>query len=87
MTAAAKDIHTALWKTCFYKQIDEYRRSLKKTKGIIDQKSNPEQHEKASVHLMHLIAAFSKFLSDSIAWYQEFLLQVMLSLFHNWFMI
>jgi hypothetical protein len=72
-----------LWKQCFYRQIEEYRRSIRKTVQLLEQTepnpanaANMSTIEKAKAHLARLTAVFSKFLSDASTFYQELMLQV-----------
>ena len=81
-----KDVDGMVWKQCFYRQIEEYRKSIRKTTQIIDQESrevdtttpavvNPIS-EKARLHLAKLHTAFAKLLSDATSFYQDCMLKV-----------
>lgn len=65
-----KDIDGLLWKQCYYKQIEEYRRGIKKTSGLVDQEKTRALAEQ---HLLKLTAAFLKFLNDAVSNYQDLL--------------
>ena len=71
-----KDIDGLLWKQCYYKQIEEYRRGIKKTTGLVD---NEKSKSMAEQHLLRLTSAFIKFLIDSMANYQDLLQRVRLA--------
>lgn len=78
-----KDIEEKLWKLCFYIKIEEYRKSIRKTLTLRDEKesiaSNPAAASlalKARTHLAKLVAAFTKFLSDGSSFYQDLMLKV-----------
>lgn len=78
-----KDIDGLLWKQCYYKQIEEFRRSIKKTTTIIEENTSPSFVEKAQAHLLKLTGAFLKFLTDALSAYQEFMLQVYNGVYRN----
>ena len=82
-----RDITGLLWKTCFYKQIGEFRGSLRKHANQLDALSQQvreqpsieeirirEQQER--IYVSRLTQAFLKFLSDSIAFYQKMIAEV-----------
>jgi Telomerase activating protein Est1 len=75
-----KDVDSALWKQCFYRQIEEYRKSIRKTVQIIESSDNATSTnpmiEKAKSHLAKLNSAFSHFLSGSMTFFQETMLKV-----------
>ena len=82
-SSLSKDVDTLLWKSCFYKQIDEYRKSIKRTIDIIDNDDGNNIDttssvllDKAKLHLLKLTAVFNNFLADSIAFYQDLMLQL-----------
>ena len=70
-----KDIDSMLWKTCYYRQIEEFRASIKKTTSIIENANDIILTEKATAHLSKLTVALMKFLADAISSYQDLLLQ------------
>lgn len=79
--ASPKDIDAMLWKQCFYKQIEEFRRSIRKTMQVIEgdgRELNFIVSDKAKQHLGRLTSAFSRFLLDSSVFYQDILKQVYL---------
>jgi hypothetical protein len=73
-----KDVDGGLWRQCFYQQIVEYRKSIRKTVQVIEKigRQSQSSYEKANAHLAQLNSAFRKFLIDSTDFYQQFLLQV-----------
>jgi hypothetical protein len=75
-SAIKKDIDGLMWKQCFYKQIEEYRRSIKKTSLLIAEGGQSPMTEKARQHLIKLTTFFFKFLTDSLAIYQDMLAKV-----------
>ena len=76
--SSSKDVDGMLWRYCFYTQIVQYRRSIRKTLDVIDKIGRQSQAhlDKANAHLLHLNNAFKKFLVDSTMFYQELLQQV-----------
>jgi hypothetical protein len=73
-SSSSKDIDGLLWKSSFYKQIQEYRKSISKTLLIIEEKNN--FLEKAKLHLIKLNSVFIKYLSDAVVFYQDLMLQL-----------
>ena len=77
-SSLGKDIHGMLWKQGFYKQIEDFRKSIQKTIQIIE--GNPDttviMQEKGKIHLLRLSSALYKFLSDSLQFYQDFYSQL-----------
>lgn len=73
-----KDVHGLLWKQGFYKQIEEFRRSIQKTMQIVEggADSGIIMQEKAKIHLLRLSSAMHKFLTDSATFYQDFMIQL-----------
>ena len=88
--APQMDVHGAQWKYCFYHQIEDYRKSVRKCLSIInksdnekdmekqrDKPGNPKSTlEKAKHHLSRLVTSYAKFLSDGIVYYSELLFKV-----------
>eukprot|EP01032_Pedospumella_encystans_P027471 gene27471-31049_t len=77
-----RDVTGLLWKTCFYKQIVEFRGSLRRHANQLDvlgrqvreQPSVEEfrvQEQQERIYIARLTQAFLSFLSDSIAFYQK----------------
>eukprot|EP01038_Epipyxis_sp_PR26KG_P008246 gene8246-11160_t len=77
-----KDIDGSLWKFCFYKQIEEFRRSIRNYAGQIENsKQFPNNSatslpiDKLKAYLGKLTASFIQFLADSIIFYQTLMLE------------
>lgn len=81
------DVTGLLWKTCFYKQIVEFRGSLRRHANQLDilgqqvreQPSVEEfriQEQQERIYIARLTQAFLSFLSDSIAFYQKMVAEV-----------
>jgi hypothetical protein len=70
-----KDVDTMLWKQCFYKPIEEYRRNIKRVLQIASlvatDSSQKQAVEKAKLHLARLSTALSNFIIESQDFYQE----------------
>lgn len=82
-----RDVTGLLWKTCFYKQIVEFRGSLRKHANQLDalgqqvreQPSVEEfriREQQERIYIARLTQAFLSFLSDSIAFYQKMIAEV-----------
>ena len=72
------DIHGKLWKHCFYNQIEEYRKGIKKTTAAITAQDalSLQLQERARHHLIKLSSAFQTFLSEASLFYNDFLTQL-----------
>ena len=72
-----KDVDTQMWKNCFYKQIEDFRRSIRKNSSDLSntQPSDP-RIEKQRFYLVQLTTALISFLSDSTVFYQDMMLEV-----------
>jgi hypothetical protein len=57
-----KDILGLFWKSCFYKHIEEFRKSVKKLKGQLD---NNRRNQKLINLLGRLCQEFTAFIHDS----------------------
>lgn len=67
-----KDIFGLFWKNCFYKHIEEFRKSIKRLKGQIDiARSNDKIY-----HLARLSQEFSAFINDSSRFIQKLMTDV-----------
>lgn len=68
-----------MWKSCFYKQIEDYRKALK----IMKQKyeSIRPRHPELTKKLAHLTNSFQEFLNTSIQYFQNFKMEVSISLY------
>ena len=75
-----KDVDTQMWKNCFYKQIEDFRRSIRKNSSDLSnsQLSDPRV-EKQRFYLVQLTTALISFLSDSTVFYQDMMLEVNIS--------
>lgn len=82
-----RDITGLLWKTCFYKQIGEFRGSLRRHANQLDvlgqqvrDQPNVEefrvQEQQERIYIARLTQAFLSFLSDSITFYQKMVAEV-----------
>jgi hypothetical protein len=73
----SKELDGSLWRSCFYKQIEEYRKSIKNTTLVIDNGTNDNNNlqliDKARGHLAKLTSALIRMLSESIQFYMELL--------------
>ena len=73
-SSIGKDIHGILWKQGFYKQIDDFRKSIQKTIQIIEGNDDATAIiKKAKMHLLRLSSALFSYLNDSSLFYQDFL--------------
>jgi len=83
-----RDIHGLLWKTCFYKQIEEYRQSIRghsnKLNSLFVEQSmgmfKAKEIEFEQAYLNRLTLSFVQYLNDSMMFYQRMLSDVSLSL-------
>ena len=77
------DMHSSLWKNCFYNQIEDYRKSIRKcfatatlpTGDKDESKVDAATVERSKHHLARLTMSFSKFLSDGIIFYTDMMIQ------------
>lgn len=63
-----KDVMGLFWKNCFYKHIEEFRKSIKKLKGQLDVN---RFNQKLANHMSRLCQEFIAFLSDSAKFIQK----------------
>ena len=79
---SCKEVGENLWKLCFYVKIEEYRKSIRKTTILLEDKGGSSRPLadglalKARTHLVKLVTVFTKFLSDGSSFYQDLMLQV-----------
>lgn len=77
-TEKVKDLISHLWKTCFYKTIEEFRGTLKQRKQVLEaQKSTKgqyNQHDKEKLVLIN--EEFIRFLNDSIRYFTKLMNEV-----------
>lgn len=79
-----RDIHGLLWKTCFYKQIEEYRHSIRghsnKLNSLYAEQSmgmfKAKEIEFEQAYLNRLTLSFVQYLNDSVVFYQRLLSDV-----------
>jgi len=79
-----RDIHGLLWKTCFYKQIEEYRHSIRghsnKLNSLYAEQSmgmfKAKEIEFEQTYLNRLTLSFVQYLNDSVVFYQRMLSDV-----------
>ena len=79
-----RDIHGLLWKTCFYKQIEEYRHSIRghsnKLNSLYAEQSmgmfKAKEIEFEQAYLNRLTLSFVQYLNDSVVFYQRMLSDV-----------
>lgn len=72
-----RDVINQLWKNGFYKQIEEYRKSLKKCKQQLEEAAGRyPQHDKLSALLAALNNEFIEFLHDAIRFYGKLMTAV-----------
>jgi hypothetical protein len=80
--AATKNIDNILWKHCFYRTIEDYRKRIRMLTQEIErmQSSISLNHiiSESEQNLLRLGMAYNKFLSDSMTYYQELLVAVSL---------
>lgn len=71
-----------MWKNCFYKQIEDFRRSIRKySADLSNSQSSDPRVEKQRFYLVQLTAALISFLSDSTIFYQDMMLEVNMHIF------
>lgn len=68
-----KDVMGLFWKNCFYKHIEEFRKSIKKLKGQLDVN---RFNQKLANHMSRLCQEFIAFLSDSAKFIQKLMADV-----------
>lgn len=76
-----KDVDGLLWKTCFYKSIEEFRKSLRVHSTHLERLSHQigvdfELLEQERLFISRLTQDFIRFLTDSIAFYQKLMVEV-----------
>lgn len=74
-----KDIIGQLWKTCFYKQIEDFRKAIKNAKVKHDsllRGPSPAALQDVRRHLSSLSHEFLLFLSDCIRYFQKLMGEV-----------
>jgi hypothetical protein len=73
-----KDADTQMWKNCFYKQIEDFRRSIRKNTAELATYADSDTQiiEKQRYYLVQLTSALLTFLSDSTVFYQDMMLEV-----------
>ena len=75
--ACGKDIDGQLWKSCWYRRIEEYRKTIKKHTQVMDKdKDKPEIVEKYRAHIANVNAGFGRFLTLAATSYQEMMLKL-----------
>ncbi len=67
-----------LWKNCFYKQIEEFRASIKQRKKLLDDQMNTsgQYASRDKEQLGMLNGEFVRFLGDSISYFTKLMSQV-----------
>ena len=73
-----KDIHALLWKQCFYKEIDIYRKKLRELDSEMTQmvgKSKTIDSNMIKINIMRATDSFGKYLDDAIVFYTELMLE------------
>ena len=81
------DVHGMLWSQCFYKQIEEFRRSIRKHASALAEDNDAtalgmsvaaardeEAVVKARHHFVRLVTTYTKLLTTSFVFYQELML-------------
>lgn len=72
-----KDADTQMWKNCFYKQIEDFRRSIRKNTAELATFADSDMRiEKQRYYLVQLTSALLTFLSDSTVFYQDMMLEL-----------
>lgn len=73
-----KDIDGLLWKNCFYRQIEDFRKSIKRNSSQLEVSDGTSfaLREKQQVYLAKLAAALLKFLADSVVFYHSLMQEV-----------
>jgi hypothetical protein len=75
-----KSIDSMLWKNCFHKKIEEYRKEIKKLTAVLDVKYEDRQGRKVAQSfsqykseekLLQLSSALEQFLAQASAFYQQ----------------
>jgi hypothetical protein len=75
------DVHGGLWKTCFYKKIDDFRGSIKECNSAIKKLSREPANsdgklDRAKHKLVRLVSSFSTFLIESTTFYQDLMINL-----------
>jgi hypothetical protein len=68
-----KDVIGLFWKNCFYKHIEEFRKSIKSIKSQLEV---ARSNEKLIFHFARLSQEFSAFLNDSSRFIQKLMNEV-----------
>jgi len=72
-----KDADTQMWKNCFYKQIEDFRRSIRKNTAELATYADTDLRiEKQRYYLVQLTSALLNFLSDSTVFYQDMMIEL-----------
>lgn len=73
-----KDIIGNLWKTCFYKTIEEYRAAIRQLKKVLDsQMASMRSYSQQDKEQFALISKeFIRFLDDSMRFFSDLLTEV-----------
>ena len=73
-----KDIHALLWKQCYYKEIDIYRKKLRELELSMTQPGNNGRNIESNlikINIMRTTDAFGKYLDEAIMFYTELMLE------------
>jgi hypothetical protein len=69
--ASGKDMDQSLWKTCFYRKIEEFRKQIRRLAAAASSVDNKASCQKARAELHDVCTAFGDFIADAIGFYQD----------------
>eukprot|EP00624_Nannochloropsis_granulata_P003797 evm.model.NODE_29163_length_12829_cov_16.997583.3 len=69
--AASKDMDQSLWKTCFYRKIEEFRKMIRKYAAAASNAESKAMAHKARAELHAVCAAFGEFIAEALTFYQD----------------
>jgi len=69
--AASKDMDQSLWKTCFYRKIEEFRKKIRKYAAAASNAESKAMAHKARAELHAVCAAFGEFIAEALTFYQD----------------
>ena len=69
--AASKDMDQSLWKTCFYRKIEEFRKEIRKYAAAASNAESKAMAHKARAELHAVCAAFGEFIAEALTFYQD----------------
>jgi len=69
--AASKDMDQSLWKTCFYRKIEEFRKMIRKYAAAASNAESKAMAHKARAELHAVCASFGEFIAEALTFYQD----------------